>query len=154
MSAFDTATAVRPAGAGAYTADVDPSWHVRRGANGGIVAAVMLRAMLAEVGDPDRVPRSLTIHYPAAFDAGPTTIDVAVERAGRSLTTVSARAARQDGQGPVALALGAFSTARPTVELHDIAMPDVPGPDGVPVFLRPEGGPAFAQHFEYRLASG
>jgi acyl-CoA thioesterase len=152
VSAFDTATAITPTGPHSSTADVDPSWHVRRGANGGIVAAVMLRALMAEVDEAERVPRSLTVHYPGPFDEGPTQIDTAVVRAGRSLTNVRAEASR-DG-APVALALGAFSLPRPSVELFDMVMPAVPGPDELEAFLRPEGGPSFAQHFEYRLAGG
>lgn len=152
MSAFDTATAITPAAPHSYTADVDPSWHVRRGANGGVVAAVMLRALLAEVDDPARLPRSLTIHYPGPFDSGPTQIDAAVVRSGRSLTTARAEASR-DGAA-IALALAAFSAPFPSADFADIAMPDVPGPDDVEPFVRIEGGPPFAQHFSYRLAHG
>jgi acyl-CoA thioesterase len=152
-TAFDTATAVVPAGPGRYTADVDESWHVRKGANGGVVAAVLLRAMLATVDDPARLPRSLTVHYPAAFEAGPTVIDVAVERSGRSMSTLSARALQ--GDRAAALALGAFSTSWPGVSLHNMAMPDVPPPSECPAPVRPGGqGPPFAGHYEYGLAAG
>lgn len=152
MSQFDSATAVRPVGPGRYAADVDGSWHVRKGANGGVVAAVLLRALMAEVDDADRPPRSLTVHYPAAFDAGPTDIAVVVERAGRSMTTATARA-EQRGR-PVALAMAAFSTSWPSASLDDMAMPDVPGPDDCKPFSRVEGGPPFAQHYDYRWALG
>lgn len=152
MSAFDTATAIEPTGPGSFTADVDPSWHVRRGANGGVVAAVILRALGAVVDDAERVPRSLTLHYTGPFDEGPTQIDAAVVRSGRSMTTAQARATR-DG-APVVLALGAFSTPRPTVEFNDIEMPDVPPPDALTPAPRVEGGPSFAGHWEYRLAAG
>lgn len=152
MSAFDTATAITPVGPGAWTADVDESWHVRKGANGGVVAAVMLRALTAAVDAPERAPRSLTVHYPGPFESGPTPVSASVVRSGRSLTTARAEAVR-DGK-PVALALAAFSTPFPTVAYADIAMPDVPGPDALEPFVRVEGGPAFAQHFEYRLAAG
>jgi acyl-CoA thioesterase len=152
VSAFDTATAVRRTWPGRYEADVDESWHVRRGANGGVVAAVMLRAVLAEVDDPSRAPRSLTVHYPAAFDAGPADISVSVERSGRSMTTATARA--EQGGKPVALAMAALSTPWPGAVLDDIAMPDVPGPDQLKLFVRIEGGPPFASHYRYWLASG
>jgi acyl-CoA thioesterase len=152
-TAFDAATAVVPAGPLRYTAEVDQSWHVRKGANGGVVAAVLLRAMIAAVDDPARLPRSLTVHYPAAFEAGPTVINVAVERAGRSMSTLSARAVQ--GDRTVALALGAFSTSWPGVSLHDMTMPDVPPPSECPAPVRPGGeGPPFAGHYEYALAAG
>jgi acyl-CoA thioesterase len=152
VSAFDTATAVQPVGPGRYQADVDDTWHVRKGANGGVVAAVLLRAMLAEVDDAGRAPRSLTVHYPAAFDAGPVDLAVSIERSGRSMTTASVRAV-QNGT-PVGLGLAAFSPPWPGADLHDIAMPDVPGPDQCGPVVRPEGAPAFAQHYRYGLAQG
>ena len=152
MSAFDTATALQPTGPNSFTADVDPGWHVRRGANGGVVAAVLLRAMLATVDDPERVPRSLSVHYAGPFDEGPTAVDTAVVRAGRSLSTLRAEASR-DGK-PVALALGAFGGTRPTVELDDIAMPDVPDWDDLDPMVRPEVVPPIVNQFEFRLAAG
>jgi acyl-CoA thioesterase len=152
VSAFDTATAVQPIGPGRYQADVDDTWHVRKGANGGVVAAVLLRALLAEVDDAERAPRSLTVHYPAAWEAGPTDIEVTIERAGRAMTTATARATQRGRT--VALALAAFSTSWPSVEVHDMAMPDVPGPDACGPVVRVEGGPAFAQHYTYGLAQG
>lgn len=152
MSAFETATAVRRTGPSSFVADVNPSWHVRRGANGGVVAAVLLRALLATVDDPDRVPRSLTIHYAGPFDEGPTGIDAEVVRSGRSLTTARADAVREGK--PVASALAAFSPAWPTVELDDITMPVVPPPEDVAPLVPFEGGPSFGQQFDYRLAAG
>lgn len=152
MSAFDTATAVERVAPGRYRADVDETWHVRKGANGGVVAAVLLRALLAEVDDATRSPRSLTVHYPAAWDAGPTDIEVTIERAGRSMTTASARA-WQDGR-TVALALAAFSPPWPSVDVQDLAMPSVPPPESCPPLPRVEGGPPFALHYDYRLAAG
>jgi len=152
VSAFDTATAVYRTGPGRYTADVDETWHVFRGANGGAVAAVLLRALMAEVDDPGRPPRSISIHYPSVFAAGPTDVSVAIERSGRSLTTASARAAQQNK--PVALALAAFSPPRPGVELHNVAMPDVPGPDQCPTYERMVDRPPVAENYTYRLAAG
>jgi acyl-CoA thioesterase len=152
VSAFDTATAVRRIAPGRYTADVDDTWHVRNGANGGVVAAVLLRAVLAEVDDPARSPRSLTVHYPAAWAVGPTEIEVSIERSGRSLTYASARAS-QNGR-LVALGLAALSTPWPGVSLQNAAMPAAPAFDQLPALARVDMGPPFAQHYEYRLASG
>ena len=47
------------------------------------------------VDDPQRAPRSLTIHYARAPEPGPVLIRTAIERAGRSLSTLSARMERE-----------------------------------------------------------
>src|SRR6185369_13349154 len=88
---FDADTAVTPAGDGAYVATISDRWAVPRGPNGGYIAALMLNALTAAVDDPSRAPRSLTLHYlrPPEPGAG-AEIHVAVERAGRTLTSLSA----------------------------------------------------------------
>ncbi len=67
------------------------------GPNGGYLAAIVLRAMVAEVGEGEREPRSLTLHYLRPPADGPVHIAVTVERAGRSLSSVTARL-EQDGR--------------------------------------------------------
>ena len=57
MTAFDAATETTPAGDGLHTAVCDTAWSAPRGPNGGYLAAIVLRAMQAEVADPDRAPR-------------------------------------------------------------------------------------------------
>lgn len=42
---------------------IDPSWHQGRGAFGGLAAALLLSAMEDEVADPERTPRTLTVHF-------------------------------------------------------------------------------------------
>jgi acyl-CoA thioesterase len=117
-----------------------------------VVAAVLLRAMAGAVGDPARPPRSLTVHYLAAFAAEPAEIETEVVRQGRSLTTVTARAV-QNGQ-PVALALAAFAPSRLGVDLNTMAMPDVPGPDDASRYAGPAPGVPIAEQFSYWLVDG
>ena len=62
-SAFERATAVEPLGDGAWHATCDAAWATQLGANGGFLAAIVLRAMIAELDDPAREARSLTCHY-------------------------------------------------------------------------------------------
>jgi acyl-CoA thioesterase len=134
---FDRATAVRRTGAAGsgngrqptvtFTAEVASGWRAGRGPHGGYLAAMLLRALTQTVDDPARRPRSLTVHYPSSPAPGPVTIDVTVERQGRSLTTLSARL-EQDGK-VMALALAAFSTPWHAPEADALPMPDVPGPD-------------------------
>ena len=129
----DTAVAlVRQAGARSrFAAEVSPDWRAGRGPHGGYLAAILLRAMTLAVGDPARAPRSLTIHYARAPQPGPVSVETVIERAGRSLSTVSARM-EQEGR-LTALVLGAFSVPWSGPEIDDMPMPPVaparaPGP--------------------------
>jgi len=150
--AFSQATAAEPIGAHLYRAVLDDGWWVVRGPNGGYVAAVMLRAILAEVADPARAPRSLTVHYLAPPAPGPADIEVTVERSGRSLASVSAR--MYQGGKPLVLALAALSAPWPGErDFSDAAPPAVaPLEDTVP---RPaESLPPIAHRFEFQLGIG
>lgn len=153
MTEFDRATAAVPRGDGTYEATVDERFNVLRGPHGGYIAAMLLRAMTDAVGDASRMPRSLTLYYPAAPAGGPATIRCAVERAGRSMTTVSARL-EQDG-APAVLALAAFSAEWPkTVEFDNSERPDAPDPDSLPVLERGNLVPPFTQFFDFRPVVG
>ncbi|WCB95860.1 hypothetical protein DSM104299_04611 [Baekduia alba] len=126
-TAFDADTTVVPAAPGVYDATISDRWAVPRGPNGGYIAALMLRAMEAEVGDPDRAPRSLTLHYLRPPVPGePAQIHVAVERAGRTLTSLSARLL-QDGR-PMVVVLAAFASDFPTAADYASPAPDVGPP--------------------------
>ena len=127
MTRFDTDTAVRPDGDGAFTADMNRGWWIVRGPNGGYVAAVVLRAMTAAVGDEARAPRSLTLHFTAPPAEGAVRIETRVERSGRSVSAVSARLVQ--GDRLLALALAAFGRPRAALAFADLAMPEVPPPE-------------------------
>ena len=107
MSAFASASAIEPLGDGAWGATCDSAWSTEAGVNGGFLAAVILRAMMAAVDEDGRQPRSLTCHYLRPPAEGDVRVDVAVERSGRSLSTLSAQLT-QDGRLCVA-ALAAFA---------------------------------------------
>ncbi|MCW3040191.1 MAG: thioesterase family protein [Solirubrobacterales bacterium] len=106
IPAFLRDTAVAPRGEGRYDATCSPDWSAPTGPNGGYLAAIVLRAMLAEVDDPAREARSLTLHYLRAPRPGPLEVRVTVERTGRTMSTCTARL-EQDGR-PCVLAMGAF----------------------------------------------
>jgi acyl-CoA thioesterase len=151
---FDADTAVTPvAGApGAYEARIDPGWRVIRGPNGGYLAAILLRALGRAVDDPARAPRSLTVHYTRPPAEAPVRIETRVERAGRSLTTLSARLL-QDGQ-LCALALAAFSAPRAGLELAQGVPPEVPPPEACPPIPPGRMPIALRERFEQRWAVG
>jgi acyl-CoA thioesterase len=108
--------------------------------------------MAAELADPEREPRSLTCHYLRPPRPGDVRLDVALERAGRSLSTVTARLS-QDGRLCV-LGVGAFAPALPAAADYAGAPPEAPPPDRVaPLDLRP-GLPPMVARFEMRPALG
>ena len=105
-----------------------------------------LQAM-REAVDPDRSPRSLALHLLTPAAPGRVELPFRVERAGRSMTTVSARV--EQGGATVALAVGAFGRARPSLAQQDTAMPAVPPPEQcAPLVERPAdvGVNLFVEH--------
>jgi acyl-CoA thioesterase len=110
-----------------FSAAVAPDWRAGRGPHGGYIAAMIMRALIASVADAERAPRSVTIHYARAPAPGPATITTALEREGRSLSTLSARM-EQDGK-LIALVLSAFSRAWSGPEYAEEPLPDVAPPD-------------------------
>jgi len=131
VGAFDRDTAVRledeSGSERVFAAEVSPDWLAGRGPHGGYLAAMLLRALVDTVADPGRSPRSLTIHYARAPEPGPVMIRTVIERAGRSLSTLSARMER-DGE-VLALALAAFSVPWSAPEISEEPPPPVAPPD-------------------------
>ena len=147
---FDRETAVRPLGERRYESVLDRAWWVHRGPNGGYLAAIVLRALTETVGDADRSPRSLTVHYVAPPAEGGIEIATTIERAGRSLTSCSARIT-QDGK-LIGLALAAFSQARSGPEFADLQPPDAPPADESPIVEAPTDDP-FVPDIAFRWES-
>jgi acyl-CoA thioesterase len=154
LGEFDRDTAVRElsrtADDGAvrarFAADVSPDWRAGRGPHGGYLAAMLLRALVETAADGARSPRSLTIHYARAPEPGPVAITTTIERAGRSLSTLSARM-EQDGK-LTALALAAFSVPWSAPQIAELPLPDVAAADperkpGAPLF---KAAPPFTKH--------
>jgi acyl-CoA thioesterase len=146
---FERDTAVEALGDGVFHGSVSSKWNTPRGPNGGFLAAIILRALMAS--SPGRAPRSLTVHYLRPPVEGPLEIAVTVEREGRSLSTLSARA-EQEGRLCI-LALAALSVDFPSPLEYAAQMPAVPPPDS----LKPrdtERLPPIARRFETQQAIG
>jgi acyl-CoA thioesterase len=109
-----------------FAAEVSPDWRAGRGPHGGYLAAMLLRALTETVAEPARHARSLTIHFARAPEPGPAIIRTALERSGRSLSTLSAR---MEQRGVLsALALAAFSVPWGEEQVSELPMPDVAPP--------------------------
>jgi acyl-CoA thioesterase len=146
-SEFEQATAVEPLGDGAWASRIDTSWSAPNGPNGGYLAAIVLRALIAELADDARPARSITCHYLRPPAAGDVRIEVREERAGRSVTALSARLL-------CVLALAAFAIDREGAADYATTAPDVPPPDAVRVAPAPDGAPPMVRKFEVRPAIG
>jgi acyl-CoA thioesterase len=153
VHSFDLDTAVQDLGGGRFAATMSKRWWVERGPNGGYVAAVTLRAIQAVVG-LERAPRSLTVHFPRAPEAGPVELAVSVERQGRTATFVSARLAQAGELCAIALAVLGEDWDMPgysEIEMPAVEEPDelyAPNPDDV------DGMPAMFQNYSMRPALG
>ena len=150
-SAFLRDTAVEEIGGGSYRGHVSADWFTPRGANGGFLAAIVLRAIMACEHDPERAPRSLTLHYLRPPVEGEVRIVVIEERRGGRLTTYSARM-EQDGRVCV-LALAALSQDFTSTLHYGAAMPDVPPPNGLVARDDPKL-PRIAHRFATQAAVG
>ena len=150
---FDAGTALEPVGSGRYRGGVDEAWWIGKGPNGGYLASIVLRALMLEVDDPPRTPRSLTVHYVARPELGEVEVAATLERVGRSTTATTARL-EQDGN-LLATAQAAFSVERSGPNFDDSPAPSVPAPEDIPEILVPrETLPRFAWNFDYRWAIG
>ena len=83
-----------------YSANISGSWWIVNGPNGGFIAAVVARAVMAAAGSPRRGLRTLHVQYLRRPAEGPCEVTVEVIRAGRSVSFVRC-AVTQDGRGLV-----------------------------------------------------
>jgi acyl-CoA thioesterase len=153
LPGFDADTAVEPLGGGRFAATMSERWWVGRGPNGGYVAAVVLRAILAATGG-GRAPRSLTVQYPRAPKAGPVELEVEIEREGGRTTFVSARM-EQDG-AVQATALAVLSEDWSEDGFDALEMPDAGEPGELRALDPGEsaGAPRMLQNYLVRPALG
>lgn len=164
VTGFDADTALARVDRETYEGHISEAWWVGRGPNGGYVAAIILRALhltladpASHLGDPAqagtlRQPRSFTIHYLEPPAVGPCRVSVVVERAGRSLTTLSARLT-QEGR-TCAIAIAALAMPKASFSYTDAVQPEAPPLEETVRLPRWEGGPAFAGQYDYHWAIG
>ncbi|MGB3411550.1 MAG: thioesterase family protein [Microthrixaceae bacterium] len=161
MTVFAEQTSIKRIDDGRYSAMVDGSWWIIAGPNGGYVAAIVLRAIVAEVADPNRRPRSITLQYLRPPVEGEVQVEVTIERAGRSVTNVTARLT-QEGRTLV-LAMASLGVDREAPTSFDESpglplMPDgsrVPAVSEVPaVEVDPSRDIPMRQHYDLRWVLG
>jgi acyl-CoA thioesterase len=152
---FDEDTALSPGRDGAYEGAIAAGWETPRGPLGGYVMAILLRGMLAAVGDEARQPRSLTVHFLRPPTPGPIVVRPVLERSGRMLSTVTARLEQEDRL--IALGIGAFAGPQPGERFDGAPMPEVEpaDPDRPPLPPLPGGAwPPFTNHLSMQWRFG
>lgn len=153
ITPYEIATAVDRVDDDLFKAEIHPGWWVVRGPHGGYISAILLRALTERLADPARHIRSFTTHFTAAPTEAPLQITTSIDRAGGSMTFMSARM-QQDGI-VVATALAAFSEAWTGFDFDDAPMPEVPTPEQS--FEVPKAGeniPTFLGNFDMRACFG
>ena len=141
-------TAVVEVGPGRFAADLHERWLSLVGIHGGYTAAIVVNAIAAAVDDPERSLRSFATQFAAVPRPGPVDVEVTIERAGRSMTTTSARLV-QDGQ-VLQIAHAASSPSRPGLSYDDHLRPRGANPGDVPRFTS-ERGVGHFQNADVRL---
>lgn len=152
-ASFADAIRIYPVEEGRYQCRFEASWYQGRGAYGGVVGGVLLRAMEHQLADPARQVRTLHVHFCAPATEGDAEVSAKVERVGKLVAYATARV--ENAGGVVALASATFGAPRAGApEYVELKRPVAPPPHEVePV---PEGVPmpTFCQFFEYRFCVG
>lgn len=133
-----------------FHADVPDGWQQGRGAFGGLVLGLLVRAMEQVDPEPDRTLRTLTAELVAPVLPGAATLSVEVLRKGNGLTSLAARLTQ--AAGVLAHATANLAKGRPRDrDGVDLEPPRPPPWESVEVApVGPPFGPEFAHAFEYR----
>lgn len=134
-----------------FEASIPSGWEQGRGAYGGLVMALLVRAIETTARAPDRTLRALTAELPGPTEAGAARIEVDSLRAGSGVSTLSARLVQ--GGEVRAHAVAVLGRTRSTdLEWNELDTPSPKPWRDVPVMQMPPSAltPVFTQHFEYR----
>ncbi|MFJ5263258.1 acyl-CoA thioesterase [Streptomyces sp. NPDC088387] len=130
---------------------IDPLWWSGKGAHGGHVAALALRAVRDRFAGDARPVRTLTTHFLAPVDVSPLYFSGSAPAAGRR-TAACMFTGHQDG-APVVLGTALFGPARTGPSYDGRPAPGVPGPDDCPAVELPPRLAPFARQLEIRPAT-
>jgi hypothetical protein len=111
-------------GDGHYTAQVDPVWNGPVAPNGGVLAATMLRAAEAELGQARPPARTISAHFLDAPTADEVEISIELLRGGHRVSFAAARM-HQGGKLMCTATIG-FSAPRPGELPLPVSRPELP----------------------------
>lgn len=146
---FAEATRVERVDEHTFAANVPEGWQQGRGAYGGLVVGLMIRALEALEDDATRPLRALSAEIPSPVMSGPTTLRLTTFRRGSGVSSHEAHLV-QDGEVR-ARASGLFGKARPVELAWQPEPPTITPFDSAPVVPELPSSPPFTRHFEYRL---
>lgn len=161
-TAFERQTTVEPraGGGGRYQVAMTDRWNAPVLPHGGVVTAIGLRAMEAELALPDQTLRAVNTVFAGQVRPGPLEIDVTVLRRGRTMSQLTANV-RNAGEDAGHVATAVFGGPRHGFEFTDLPMPEVAPPSACRSFRDPlpEGVPVFRtstywENVESRMALG
>lgn len=115
---------------GRFTTSVSDAWRLAMAPQGGIVAAIAVRAMEQVLDHPEQTLRTLSAMFVGVVQGGPVEVDVQVLRRGRSMSQLSATV-RNPGAAAGLTAIAAFGAPRRGFEFTELVMPPVDGPEGL-----------------------
>jgi acyl-CoA thioesterase len=133
VGSFAEDVAVSPVGDGRYSCELSGDWDVVAVPQGGLIAAVALRAAAVEVENPAQTLRTCTTVFAGQVAAGSLVVDVKVLRRGRTATQVLASVAN-DAVGPGATVLAVYGGPRSGPTFIDVAPPEIPPPLACPSY--------------------
>ncbi|WAS96784.1 acyl-CoA thioesterase [Nannocystis punicea] len=148
MSDLDALLALTPTGPGQFRAEVADGWQQGRGAFGGLVIGLLVRAAAAVAADPTRPLRSLGAELCGPTQPGPADIFVEALRTGTGVTTLAVRLVQAGEVQAHAVAVHA-RTRDPGLQWTELRPPELAPPSGLPLGT-PDEGPVFARHCEFR----
>lgn len=152
---FDQALVLESTAPGLLRGHTSPAYWNMVGPFGGITAATALRAILLH---PDRLgdPLSLTVNYAGALSTGPFTVQATPVRTNRSTQHWTVSIVQTDAQGEQVVtttATAVTAVRRETWSLADVAMPTVPGPEGLDAYP-PAPGIEWFSRYDLRPVTG
>jgi hypothetical protein len=147
-------------GQGRYAARLDEAWTIGHAVNGGLLLALLGRALQEAIGGeghPD--PLAISAYYLSAAGPGPATLVTEQVRAGRTMATGQASIVQPGPDGPVervrALATYGDLAGLPQEVRTSARPPDLPDPDAcVSAAMAPKGSVGdlpFLHRFDMRL---
>ena len=147
MSEFAAATAVTPLGGGRYGCVLDAGWSALAGINGGILMAIIVRAIEAEVG-AERGLRSLQCQFMRPPKAAPAEIVIETLRSGARATNLRVRL-EQNGRVMLEALATCFAGGLREIARWSPPMPEVAPPGASALELGDPRMPSIADRVGY-----
>jgi acyl-CoA thioesterase len=137
-----------PGAAGRYRAGLSRIWDAPLHPSGGVVTAVALRAMQAELAAAHQRLRIFSTMFVSTVEGGPLEIAVEILRRGKRMSQLRAEV-RNPGRGEIGhVTTAAFGESRPGAEFSYRRAPDVGPPEAYPLPADPpDGTPVFRARF-------